>query len=311
MLIKSLSAVILLCHFVHASAAEKWWPSKWGADDELGQFNQLGPKLTLKAAQLITTGKTYRLGIETNNATPAPAPRTFNLTVLMPNQAPGQSLGKNKFNYADDLFSGWMGVGSQIDGLGHAAIDHVFYNGVHSSEFITVKGLTKFGVDKYPPIVARGVLLDMTQCLGSALLPEGVAYTKEVIIKCEDQQGVKIEAGDVVLFHSGWLDLIETDPKRYAAGEPGLGLSGAEYLSSKDVIAVGADTWGVEVIPFEQENILYPVHQHLITLNGIYILENMDTRELARDEATEFMFVLGAARITGAVQMIINPIAIR
>jgi len=49
----------------------------------------------------------------------------------------------------------------------------------------------------------------------------------------------------------------------------------------------------------------------LLTKAGIYILENMDTRELAKDKAYEFMFVLGAARMTGSVQMIINPIAIR
>jgi len=293
------------------TAGDKWWPSKWGADDELGQFNQLGPELTLKAAKLIKTGKTYRLGIETNSKTPAYPPRTFNITVLMPNQAPGQSIGDNKFNYADDIMNGWMGVGSQIDGLGHVAIDHLFYNGVHSSKFIKPDGLTKFGVEIYPPIVTRGVLLNMAECMGKSILSEGTAYTKEAIMACEKKQGVTIESGDVVLFHSGWMDLLESDPKRFGAAEPGIGVSGAEYLASKDVMAVGADTWGVEVIPFENENIKFRPHQILLTENGIYILENMDTRELAQDKAKEFMFVLGPARMTGAVQMIINPIAIR
>ncbi|MFT4562446.1 MAG: hypothetical protein ACI9BW_002192, partial [Gammaproteobacteria bacterium] len=122
MLLRTLALCLVTSFSMTVAAAEQWWPSKWGEKDELGQFNQLGPDLTLKAAGLIKTGKTYRLGIETNSATPAPAPRTFNLTVLMPNQAPGQALGDNKFNYADDLMSGWMGVGSQIDGLGHAAV---------------------------------------------------------------------------------------------------------------------------------------------------------------------------------------------
>lgn len=307
--------VITLCCLalisLNVNAQEKWWPSKWGPNDELGQFNQLGTEMTLKAAQLIKTGKTYRLGIETNSSTPAPDPRTFSLTVLMPNQAPGQAMGDNKFNYADDLMSGWMGVGSQIDGLGHAAVDHIFYNGVHSSEFIKPQGLTKFGVEKYPPIVARGVLINMAECLGVAVVDEGTAYTQEMIVNCQSKQNVTIESGDVVLFHSGWLDILDTDPARYAKGEPGVGLSGAQYLANKNVMAVGADTWGVEALPFEQEKIMFPVHQHLITKHGIYLLENMDTRELAKDKAREFMFVLGPARITGAVQMIINPIAIR
>jgi len=311
MIFKIIGFLILVSCTFNSSAGDKWWPSKWGADDELGQFNQLGPELTLKAAKLIKTGKTYRLGIETNSKTPAFPPRTFNITVLMPNQAPGQAYGDNRFNYADDTSKGWMGVGSQIDGIGHAAIDHVFYNGVHSSEFIKPDGLTKFGVENYPPIVARGVLLNMAECAGKDLLPEGTAYTKESIMACEKKQGVSIESGDVVLFHSGWMDLLDSDPKRFGAAEPGVGVSGAEYLASKDVMAVGADTWGVEAIPFEKENIKFRVHQILITEHGIYILENMDTRELAKDNAKEFMFVLGPARMTGAVQMIINPIAIR
>jgi hypothetical protein len=46
-------------------------------------------------------------------------------------------------------------------------------------------------------------------------------------------------------------------------------------------------------------------------MNGIHILENINTEELVRDRAWEFLFTLGPARITGGVQSIINPIAIR
>ncbi len=117
--------------------------------------------------------------------------------------------------------------------------------------------------------------------------------------------------GDVVLFNTGWMHMLDKDPERFGKGEPGLGIDGAKYLVEKEVVAVGGDSWGVEVIPTEDPEILYHVHQILINYNGIYLLENMDTRGLAADNAYEFMFVLGAARMTGAVQMIINPIAIR
>src|SRR4051794_5334613 len=90
----------------------------------------------------------------------------------------------------------------------------------------------------------------------------------------------------------------------------GLG-SRAEYLASKEVVAVGADNWGLEAIPFEPGAGIFEVHQTLIPKNGIYILENLNTAELARDRAYEFMFVLGHSRITGGVQAIINPTAIR
>lgn len=74
---------------------------------------------------------------------------------------------------------------------------------------------------------------------------------------------------------------------------------------------VGADTWGLEVIPFEKNAGVFEVHQILLPMNGIYILENMNTEEMVKDKAWESFFTLGPARITGAVQAIINPIAVK
>ena len=76
------------------------------------------------------------------------------------------------------------------------------------------------------------------------------------------------------------------------------------------MVAVGADTWGLETVPFESKNI-FEVHQILLAMNGTYILENMDTAELAKDKAYEFLFVLGQPRFKGGVQSMINPVAIR
>ena len=251
------------------------------------------------------------MGIETNKDTPAFPPRTFNVHILFPNQYDDVAYGDNKFNYLDDIISGWIGVGSQLDGLGHAATAGVWYNGLRAKDFAKADGGTNFGMEDLPPIVSPGILLNMAACMGKNLLPEGTAYTREDIIACEEKQATPIEKGDVVLFHSGWMDILDSDPERFGKGEPGVGITGAKYLVEKEVLAVGADTWGVEVIPAENKNILYRVHQILINFNGIYLLENMDTRELAKDKAYRFMFVLGPARMTGTVQMIINPIAIR
>ena len=94
-------------------------------------------------------------------------------------------------------------------------------------------------------------------------------------------------------------------------GEPGLGVSGAQYLAGLGVVAVGADSWGVEVIPFENKTEMFPVHQILLAKNGIYIMENVNTAELAADGASEFLFVLGFQKWKGAVQAMINPVTIR
>jgi kynurenine formamidase len=115
----------------------------------------------------------------------------------------------------------------------------------------------------------------------------------------------------VVLFYTGWTRLIGKDNQRFGSAEPGLGVEGAKYLASLGVAMIGADTWGVEVIPVEKDAGFFEVHQILLALNGIHILENMNTEELVKDQAWEFLFTLGPSRITGAVQAIINPIAIK
>jgi len=303
----ALAAVFPLAGPVHG---QDWTKSKWGPNDEIGAANYIKPELVVKAAQLVKVGKTYNLGIETNAKTPAFPPRTFKITIVQPGQAGIPGLGPNKTTYNDDIIDGWVGVGSQIDGLGHIGVEHVYYNGTKLADFADATGLKKFGVEKLPPLVARGVLLDMAAHYGTDIVKEGTAFNSKEIEEVAKKQGVEIRQGDVVLFHTGWVGLIGKDDKRYNTGEPGLGVDGAKYLVGKGVLAVGADTWGLEVVPFETKTV-FEVHQILIPMNGTYILENMNTGPLAADKAYEFLFVLGVPRITGAVQGIINPIAIR
>ena len=40
--------------------------SKFGPEDQIGNVNYITPVKTLAATKLVTTGKTYRLAIETN-----------------------------------------------------------------------------------------------------------------------------------------------------------------------------------------------------------------------------------------------------
>lgn len=294
-----------------AAAQEDWCKSRWGAEDEIGAANLLTAELALAAARLVTTGKVYQLGVETNSRTPAFGPRSWALVINQPGQAGGVGLGPTKTNYNDDIYMGYVGTGSQIDGLGHIGIDNMYYNCNRNSDFVQANGLTKLGVEKIPNIVTRGIVLDMTEHFGKEVLDEGTAFNRAEIEAQAARQGIEIRRGDVVLFHTGWLSLVGKDDKRYISAEPGLGLDGAKYLAEKEVLAVGADTWGLEVIPFEPGTGVFEVHQFLIPVSGIYILENMRTDELVADRAWEFMFVLGVSRFTGGVQGIINPTAIR
>ena len=292
-------------------AEDSWYPSKYGADDTLGAMNELSDEKTKLAAQLVKTGKTYALAVETGPTSPAYPPRSYSMTILQLDDGMGTPLGSNKATGNDDLMHIWMGIGSQIDGLGHMGVNHQYYNGHMASDFVTPSGLTKLSIDRLPPVATRGVLLDIAKLMKTNILPAGTAFNKAEIDAAAKAAGITIEAGDVVLFHTGWLNVMDSDPEAFMASAPGLGLEGARHLASLGVVAVGADTWALEVLPSEDATMLFPVHPELLAKNGIYILENMDTRALAADNANEFLFVLGTPRFVGAVQAVINPVAIR
>lgn len=138
-----------------AAQDTSWCKSKYGPNDEIGAANLLSAQGVLEAAKLIKTGKTYALGVETNKSTPAYPPRTWNMIILQPTQVGGVTLGNTKTSYNDDIWNGWVGVGSQIDGLGHIGVDNVYYNCNLGKDFAAADGLKKLGVEKIPPIVAR------------------------------------------------------------------------------------------------------------------------------------------------------------
>ena len=309
---KTFTAFLTLIVTVGASAQEPCKPSRWGADDEIGNTNLITTESVLAASKLITTGKTYSLGITIDSTTPAFAPRGMMLQVVQPNQQQGRAAFPNA-TYNDDIFQGWFGIGPQIDGLGHiGSPDGVYYNCNDAKDFAFITGLTKLGIEKVPPIVARGIVLDMAGHFGVDHMEAGQFFTVDDVKAVEKKQATPVQEGDVVLFHTGWTDAkLESDPDTWGTAEPGQSEEVARYLASKNVVAVGADTWGVDVVPPPDANRPFQGHVILLQQNGIHILETMNTGPLVRDGAFEFMFVLGQAKVRGAVQMIINPIAIR
>jgi kynurenine formamidase len=311
--LRTLSAATLASLMIAPAAWGQGYPScyksKYGDNDQAGALNTITAAKTLEASKLVKRGKAIRMGIETNSKTPAFPPRSFSITVLTPGQEYGRSLGETKTNYHDDIIAGWVGIGSQLDGLGHVGIDGVYYNCAKGADVVTAGGLKKYGIETVPAIATRGVILDMVGLTGKNPVPEGTAFNKKEIDAALARQGnMKIGAGDVVIFHTGWTKLIGKDDKRYGSVEPGLGVEGAKYLASLGVAMVGADTWGLEVLPFEKPTQVFHVHQILLAENGIMILENVVSDEAVTDNVYEGLFTLGPSRITGAVQAIINPI---
>lgn len=291
-----------------AAWKENCQPSQWGAEDQTGALNRITPEKVREAAGLVKQGKAVRMGIEVQKETPSFPPRVWSVHTFLPSQEGGRSYGVNKFNYIDDVVMGWNGTGPQIDTLAHGGIDNMFYNCTPVEELLKADGVTKFGAETVPAIATRGVILDMAALTGQNPVPEGTVFNRAEIDAAMERQGLQIEEGDVVIFYTGWTDLIGEDDERYSAGEPGIGIEGARYLADLGVAMVGADTWGLDAVPFEDPEVTWRAHQILLAENGIFILENVTAKEAVEDGVYEGLFTLGPARMTGAVQAIINPI---
>ena len=126
---------LAVCGLPVTAAEKDCEPSKWGEADEIGSANLITAESVLAASKLIKTGKTYSLGITIDSATPAFPPRGLALQVVQPGQQQGRAAFPN-MAYNDDLVQTWLGIGSQIDGLGHlGAPGGVYYNCNRAEDF--------------------------------------------------------------------------------------------------------------------------------------------------------------------------------
>jgi len=311
----AVATVVILSAAVFGNAsAQQCEPSRWGPDDQVGAANLIDKASVLAALGTVSEGNVHPLGIVVPTDLPAFAPRQMMLQVVQPGQHHGRSLDGDygwDMTYNDDVAQLWWGMGPQIDGLGHLGESGVFYNCNQGKDFAAITGLEKLGIHQIPPLVARGVLIDMAEYFGVGTLEAGQAVSSDDIRAAAGEQGIEFRQGDVILLHTGWTDaMLESDPDTWVATEPGITNEAAEYLASLSPVAVGADTWGVEAVPPAAGDRVFFGHVTFLKENGIYILETMNTGRLAAEDVGEFLFVLGQARLEGAVQMIINPVAI-
>lgn len=307
----ALTAGMALSFPVIAQAPESaWLPSVYGAADEIGAANLLSSETTLQAAKLIRTGKVYPLAVPIDKNLPAYRHRSFHLYNVQPEEAGGKTSGPNRFTLNDELVNGWTGVGTQLNGLGHIGIDNTYYNGNKARDFVTTEGVTKLGIEKVPPIVTRGVVLDMVAHYGQPIVPAATEFSVSDLKAVLKKEGVTLRKGDVVLFNTGWLELIGKDDKKFLEVEPGIGMEAAEWLANQGIVAFGGDTWATEIYP-AKDGREFPVNQFMLAKKGIYNLELIDSRALVRDKAFEFMFVLGQPLYKGSTQVNVNPVAIR
>ena len=294
----------------------QWWPSPWGAADQRGANNRITPAKVVEAARLIKTGKVYQLGRVLERGIPVFGER-LGAHVVIPGSPTGGPFGNHKLYYHDEFFVGEIGqAGSQFDGLGHIGMvandgKIRYYNGKTQEEVHGSYGLKTLGIEHLKPFFTRGILVDVLALKGGDRLPINYVITvADIQAALRRQNTGEPGEGDAVIFHTGHGKLWKKDNAEFNKGCPGPGITAGKWLAEKKVAVVGADTWPVEAVPGENPDLPFACHTIWLTMNGIYINENLDTEEIARDRVYEFAWSFNPLPLKGATGSPGNSVAI-
>lgn len=293
--------------------------SPWGSKDSIGRLNMMTTNSRATILSRVSGGDVYDLSVEYFIGMPSwqaagdPHYRiwmthTPNGTAIDDPIGVGKEMNEH-VSYTGAAVSFYTHMGTHIDALNHFGLDGHIWNGFNAKDHLGDRGWTVAGAEKIPPIIARGVLVDVAAAKGIAMLPDGYRITEHDLVEALDMQGVKLREGDVVLVRTGRMQ-IYYDAPAYMNNPPGLGMSAAKYLVKKGAIVVGADNLSLEAFPSEVEDNYVPVHTYLLAQAGIPIIELAYLEELSRDNIFEFAFIAGSLKLRGADAAPLRPVAL-
>ena len=270
----------------------------------------------MEAARLIKTGRIYPLGRVLEKGIPNFGER-LGPHLVIPGAPTGGPFDQHRLYYHDELFVGEIGqIGSQFDGLGHIGMvagdgKLRYYNGFPQEEVGSAYGLKKLGAEHLRPFFTRGILLDVLALKGGERLPGDYVVTLDDVRATLRRQGIREPGeGDVVLFRTGHGKLWKKDNAEYNKTSPGPGITVGRWLADRKIAVVGADNWPVEAVPGENPDLIFACHAIWLTLNGIFINENLDLEALAADRVYEFAWSFNPLPLNGATGSPGNSVAI-
>ena len=289
---------------------------RWGKDDDKGTLNYITPEKVKAASALVKSGRSVSMAIPINKYA---GPDNPNPALHYMVNTHDIDIGSGELRLAMD-FLGIQFHGdcyTHIDALCHIAYKGLLYNG-KSAKSVTVKGASEYDITTYSSgIVGRGVLIDVPRYRSVSWLEPGVPVTREEIEAIEQEEGVRLEQGDMMVFRTGHhrrrLELGAWDPGYSGQGRSGLDPYSLVLLHERKVAVFLPDGDG-EVIPSNVEGIQYPIHPLQITAMGMVCADSLQLEDLSKaceeEGRFEFMVVLAPSPLPGGTGSLINPIAI-
>jgi kynurenine formamidase len=284
--------------------------SPWGPDDEIGRLNWLTPDAVKAVLDRLDGRKVFDLNVDffigMPSWTAAGDPRFDIWMTHTPQGSVNDTLSgagekvHKRYSYCGDSMSLYTHCGTHIDTLNHLGHHGVFWNGWTADKDLGSRHWNKGGTDKYPPIMARGVLLDVAGMHGVECLDESHGITPQELQDCVKRQGVELRKGDVVLVRTGrmtkWPGFDE-----YLLRPPGITLGSAKWLCEEaGAMCIAGDSIGLEVMPWDEPDAFLPVHAYMFATAGAQIIEVVNMEEIAAEKQYEFAFLGFPMKIRGA-----------
>ena len=292
--------------------------SPYGPEDELGALNKMTGAAQASILARADGSRVYDLSIDYFVGMPSfqaagdPAYQIFMShtpagTVVDDLNGQGADVNR-RVCYSGDVIFMYTHTGTHIDALNHFGVDGKIYNNFTPEENLGSRNWTRGGAEQIPPIVARGVLLDIAGLKGVECLPPSYAITVEDCQQSLEKSGLTLQEGDVALVRTGRM-AYWPDGSKVLGNPPGLGLEAARWITSQGIIAIAADQECVEVGPSQHEDNWLPGHCHFLAEAGVPMIELVTLEELARDGVTEFCLIAAPIRLKGATGAPLRPLA--
>lgn len=318
LLLAALGAGSVLAAGAHAQP--RVGESPWGARDEIGRLNLMTDESRASLLGRVRSGEVYDLSVEYFIGMPSwqaagDPPYQMWMTHTphgtLVSDPMGTGHAQNELvSYTGTAVSMYTHTGTHIDALSHFGLNGEIYNGFSAREHLGDQGWKVSGAEKIPPIVARGVLIDVAAQKGVAMLPDGYRVTRADLQAALARQGTQLREGDVALIRTGRMGLYQ-NARAYMDNAPGLGLDAARFLvEDGGAMIVGADNLSFEAFPSESPGNYVAVHTYLLAEQGAPILELVQLDELSRAQVYEFAFIAGSLKLRGADAAPLRPIAL-
>ncbi len=285
-------------------------------EDRPGDFKKIRngrKKSVLNAIKIIKKGRVFDLGMEINKDIPEFIQKGVNPFKMEYEVTPDRNMislegtdKESRVTFAAEVITGSTHISTHIDALCHISFNNKIFGNHNNKDVWTKFGYKEFGIETIPPILGRGVLLDIAKYLEvEKLADDHVVSLKEIKTYLKINK-IGIELGDIVCLRTGKIkDFYNKD---YHDKGPGISIAAANWLYEKGMQVLCSDYASIDPVPLS--NYDDSVHLNMLYKKGVYLIEGIYLEELAKENILVFFIICSPLKFTGCSGSWVRPIAI-